>query len=149
MNEISTQISKALSIAFKAHMNQFDKGGHPYILHPITVAMTLAKNGFDDNTITTGLLHDVIEDTDYTIDDIKKLGFPNEVSDALQLLTHDKNIDYMEYVRSVKNNPIAKAVKIADLIHNSDISRLEKVTEKDELRLKLYRQALNFLQTPE
>lgn len=55
----------------------------------------------------------------------------------------------MEYVRSVKNNPIAKAVKIADLFHNSDISRLEKVTEKDELRLKLYWQALNFLQTPE
>lgn len=80
--------------------------------------------------LTTSLLHDVIEDTDYTFDDIKKLGFPDEVSDALQLLTHDKNIDYMEYVRSVKNNPIAKAVKIADLFHNSDISRLEKVTEK-------------------
>lgn len=149
MKNLSNSITKALSLAYKAHKNQFDKGGYPYVLHPITVAMMLARNGYSEQTIITGLLHDVIEDTDYTIDDIKALDFPDEVTEALSLLTHDKSIDYMEYICSVSRNPIAKAVKIADILHNSDKTRLKTITEKDELRLKKYEQAIRILHDSE
>lgn len=145
MNRLSEQISKAMKLAYKAHEAQVDKGGQTYILHPLTVAMTLASQGYDEDTIIAGLLHDVIEDTPYSFEDLQTMGIHTPVIDALRLLTHDKDTDYMDYVRKVKVNPIAKAVKMADLLHNSDRSRLTVITEKDEQRLAKYERAITIL----
>lgn len=97
--------------------------------------------------VAVALLHDVVEDTDYTIDDIIAMGFPKSVTDALALMTHDKSVSYMDYVAKVKTNPIARAVKLADLRHNSDISRLDTVDEKTIERLKKYAAAIELLMT--
>ncbi len=92
------------------------------------------------------LLHDVVEDTDYTLEDIKKMGFNEKVIDALALLTHDPKVDYMDYVTKIKNNSLAKAVKLADLNHNSDLSRFDTVTEGDLKRNEKYKRAIAFLE---
>lgn len=147
MNRLSPQISIAMIFAYKAHDGQVDKGGRSYLIHPLTVAMTLASQGYDEDTITAGLLHDVIEDTQYTFEDLQTMGIHATVIDALRLLTHDKNTDYIEYISKVKANPIAKAVKMVDLLHNSDRSRLSVITEKDEQRFTKYERAIKILQS--
>ena len=115
INEES-QIEIALGIALKAHKGQLDLDGKPVILHPLTVAM----KGYNENEIVAGLLHDVVEDTGYTFDDLLAAGISPNVVDALRLLTHEKGTDYMEYVRRIadSNNPIAINVKCNDLDHN-------------------------------
>lgn len=99
-----------------------------------------------EETVTVALLHDVVEDTDYTIEDIIAMGFPKPVTDALALMTHDKTVPYMDYVAKIKTNPIAKAVKLADLRHNSDTSRLEYVDEKVLRRIRKYHDAIALLE---
>ncbi len=124
---INTQLTrKAMIIAYNAHMNQFDKAGVPYIYHPIHLAEQMET----ETECTVALLHDVVEDTDVTFKDLEK-EFPKDSIEALKLLTHDKKVDYMEYIKAIKKNDIAKKVKIADLIHNSDETRLENITLKD------------------
>ncbi len=113
---------KALRLCFDAHRDQVDKTGMPYVFHPFH----LAEQMEDEITTVCALLHDVVEDTDYTIDDLKAMGFPDAATDALRLLTHEDGVDYMEYVGEIAKNPIARAVKIADLGHNSDMSRMDK-----------------------
>ena len=98
----------------------------------------------DEYTTIAALLHDVVEDTDITLDDLAK-EFPKEVIDALKLLTHQRSIPYMDYVAKIKTNDIAKAVKIADLKHNSDLTRLDCITDKDLERIKKYQEALELL----
>lgn len=132
---------KALRLSFDAHKEQVDKSGIPYVYHPFHLAEQMDSEG----TVTVALLHDVVEDTDYTIDDIIAMGFPKSVTDALALMTHNKSVPYMDYIAKIKANPIAKAVKLADLRHNSDISRLDAVDEKTEERLKKYTAAIEFL----
>ncbi len=110
---------KALKIAYDAHLDQMSHDGIPYIFHPYH----LAEQMDDEVSCTVALLHDVIEDTDITLDDLKK-EFPLEVTDALALLTHTDGTDYFDYVRAIKSNPIAVKVKLADLAHNSDETRL-------------------------
>jgi (p)ppGpp synthase/HD superfamily hydrolase len=95
--------------------------------------------------ICTALLHDVIEDTDYTVDDLEKMGFPPEVMEALQLLTRTEDVDYMTYVGQLKDNAIARKVKLADLHHNSDPARLENVTDRDLKRMEKYKRAEQIL----
>ena len=116
-----SQIEIALDIALKAHKGQRDLDGKPVILHPLTVAM----KGYNENEIVAGLLHDVVEDTDYTFDDLLAAGISPKVVDALRLLTHEKGTEYMEYVRRIadSNNPIAINVKCNDLDHNLDRGR--------------------------
>ena len=75
------------------------------------------------------LLHDVAEDTDITLDDLRSNGFPDEVIEALSLMTHNDDVPYLDYVRAMKDNPIARKVKLADLAHNSDLTRLDKVDD--------------------
>ena len=111
--------NKAMQIAYRAHHGQVDKGGIPYISHPYH----LAEQMTDEYTTCAALLHDVVEDTDVTLDELAEI-FPKEVIDALALLTHAPGADYLEYVAAIKGNPIAKAVKLADLTHNSDRTRL-------------------------
>lgn len=136
-------IIKALGIAYRAHYGQKDKGGKPYILHPINVALkTKTKDAF-----IAALLHDVMEDSDYTADDLLKAGIPDHIVDALRLLTHEKGTDYMVYVRGLKDNEIAREVKMADIKHNSDLSRIPHVTEKDLNRVKKYKAAMALLES--
>ena len=132
----------ALTLCFDAHNNQKDKSGLPYVFHPFH----LAEQMDTEETTVVALLHDVVEDTDYTMEDIAQLGFGDEVVQALTLLTHDDGVDYMAYVRAIKENPIAKAVKLADLRHNSDLSRLDVVDEKALERHKKYQEALALLE---
>ena len=139
---IYTQKTKmALKLCFEAHKNQTDKSGIPYVFHPFH----LAEQMKDEATTIAALLHDVIEDTDYTMADLEKMGFPADVLEALGLLTHNDDTPYMEYVAKIKHNPIAKAVKLADLEHNSDLSRFDVVDEKALKRREKYRQAICLL----
>lgn len=131
----------ALKLCFEAHKNQTDKSGMPYVFHPFH----LAEQMKDEDTTIAALLHDVVEDTDYTIADLKQMGFPTNVLEALELLTHNDGTPYMEYVAKIKDNPIAKAVKLADLEHNSDLSRLDTVDEKALKRKEKYSQAIRLL----
>lgn len=110
--------NEAMRIAYKAHHGQLDKSGAPYIFHPIH----LAEQMDDEYSCCVALLHDIVEDTSVTLDDLMAI-FPKEVTDAVALMTHQKGTDYFEYVRNIKENPIARKVKLADLAHNSDQSR--------------------------
>ena len=139
---IYTKMTKiALKMCFEAHKNQVDKSGMPYVFHPFH----LAEQMQDEDTTIVALLHDVIEDTEYTIDDLRDRGFSDKVIDAISLMTHDLSVPYMEYVAQIKTNPIATAVKLADLKHNSDMTRLESITAKDEERAAKYRSAIELL----
>ncbi len=110
---------KAMILAYKAHHGQVDKFGVPYIYH----SLHLAEQMTSELTCCAALLHDVVEDTPMTLEDLAR-DFPQEVLEALALLTHDPATDYMDYIRAITANPIAKAVKLADLAHNSDATRL-------------------------
>ena len=132
----------ALKLCFAAHKEQMDKSGMPYVFHPFHLAEQMPS----EETTIAALLHDVVEDTDYTLQDLAAMGFDPVVIDALALLTHDDATPYMDYVRAIKENPIARAVKIADLKHNSDLSRLDAVDEKALQRAEKYRQALALLE---
>ena len=133
---------KAMKLCFEAHKNQVDKSGMPYIFHPFHLAEQMA----DENTTIVALLHDVIEDTDYTLDNLKNMGFSCVVCDALSYLTHDDAVPYLEYIKNIKKSKIATAVKLADLKHNSDLTRLDCVTEKDLFRIEKYKEAVKILE---
>ena len=132
---------KALKLCFTAHKDQTDKSGMPYVFHPFH----LAEQMTDEETTIVALLHDVVEDTPYTLDDLREMGFSEKVLAALTLMTHDKSIPYMDYVAKIKENKIAMTVKLADLKHNSDLSRLNNVDEKAMKRIEKYRQAIALL----
>ena len=132
---------KALKLCFEAHKDQTDKTGLPYVFHPFH----LAEQMEDEYTTVTALLHDVVEDTDYTLQDLQNMGYPDEVIQALTLLTHDDSSEYMDYVKRLKNNPIARAVKLADLKHNSDLSRYDKIDGNAIKRTAKYKQAIEIL----
>jgi len=135
---IYTELTKkAMRIAYEAHAGQFDICGVPYVFHPMHVAEQMT----DEKTCCAALLHDVMEDTDITSDQLREMGIPIDVMFALQLLTHDPAEDYMDYVRRIKSNAIAKAVKLADLEHNSDLSRFDRVSEVDIERCRKYAEA--------
>ena len=136
---------KALKVSFNAHKEQVDNCGMPYVYHPYR----LAEQMDDEYSTCVALLHDVVEDTDITIEDLKEMGFPNEVLEAIALVTHDDDTPYFDYVRQIKTNPIATAVKLADLQDNSNYERLEKVEIKDLHRLEKYREAKRILTSKE
>ena len=132
---------KALRLCFDAHREQVDKTGLPYVFHPFH----LAEQMKDEYTTVCALLHDVVEDTDYSLDDLRSMGYPDEVVDALALLTHDPAVPYMDYVKVIATNPIARKVKMADLRHNSDLSRMDEVDEWALKRTVKYKKALDYL----
>ena len=138
---------KALKLCFEAHKEQKDKSGLPYVFHPFH----LAEQMEDEESTVVALLHDVAEDTDYTLEDIAAMGFSRNVMEALALLTHDEAVPYMEYVKALRNNLIARRVKLADLRHNSDLSRLDadQIDEKALARLKKYAEAIKRLEERE
>lgn len=132
---------KALKLCYEAHQNQVDKTGLPYVFHPYH----LAEQMTDEISTVCALLHDVVEDTHYTFDDLANMGFPKQVIDVLKLLTHDSEVPYMEYVKALSVNPIAKAVKLADLRHNSDLTRINVIDEFMLARVEKYKKAMDLL----
>lgn len=136
-------IDIALAIAKKAHAGQVDKAGVDYIKHPIYVASQVTT----EQEKAVALLHDVIEDSDITVEDLLVSGLSNEVVTAVQILTKKKGQSYQEYLEKVKSNNLARVVKLADLKHNSDLSRLKSVTNTDYDRVKKYKNAIRYLST--
>lgn len=132
---------KAMKIAFEAHKEQTDKSGLPYIYHLIH----LAEQMDDEDSIIVALLHDVVEDTDWTLEKLKEEGFSDAVIEALSYITHDKSVPYMEYVMRIAEDSIAKKVKLADLKHNSDLTRLDFIDEKAKTRVEKYKEAIEVL----
>ena len=124
---------RAMNIAYAAHHGQVDKAGVPYIFHPLHLAETMD----DEISCCAALLHDTVEDTAVTLEDLAK-EFPAEVVEAVRLLTHDPSENYLEYVRRIKGNSVAMKVKLADLAHNSDQSRFAGVQVSEE-RLGYFR----------
>jgi len=141
MNEIENLVEKALEIAKEAHKGQLDKAGVDYIQHPLNVAAMVES----PEEKAVALLHDVIEDTDISVEDLRTKGMPGDVVEAVFALTKLKDIDYFEYLNRVKDNPLARKVKLADLSHNSDISRIPNPREKDKERIKKYKLAIEYL----
>lgn len=109
---------KAMNLAYEAHHGQLDKSGTPYIFHPIH----LAEQMEDEYSCCAALLHDVVEDTAVTLEDLRK-DFPEEVVEAVRLLTHEKSVPDEEYLLAIRENPIARKVKLADNAHNADQTR--------------------------
>ena len=141
---IYTQLTNAaMKLAYEAHHGQLDYNGIPYIFHP----MHLAEQMDDEISCCVALLHDTVEDTAVTLDQLQAI-FPPEVTDAVALLTHNDGVDYFDYVRAIKNNPIARKVKLADLAHNSDQTRCvgsALAEEKKELWRIKYEKATRIL----
>ena len=136
-----SMVDLALSIARKAHEGQLDKAGVDYIEHPIYVASQVDT----EEEKAVALLHDVIEDSLVSAEGLLQAGLPETVVTAVQVLTKKKEQDYQTYLETVKKNPLARVVKLSDLKHNSDLSRLSSITEKDRERLKKYKKAIDFL----
>lgn len=133
---------KAIKIAYDAHKEQIDKGGIPYIFHPYHLAEQMKT----ENTVVTALLHDIMEDTPLTLAWLREQGFPEEILEALTLLRREDDMPYMEYIQRLQDNEIAYQVKLEDLKHNSDISRMDKLDDRDKKRLKKYKEALAYLE---
>ena len=133
---------KAIRLMFDLHKEQTDKSGLPYVFHPWHVAESMD----DEITATVALLHDAVEDTDLTLEGVREAGFPEAVVAALGCMTHDDSVDYMDYVLALAPNAVARKVKLADLRHNADITRLDAPTEKDLARREKYLKAIELLE---
>lgn len=127
-------LERALQIAVQAHAGQKDKSGAAYIFHPIRVMMRCTST----EAQIVGLLHDVVEDTQVTFEELEGEGFSKTVMEALRLLTHDPKVPYEDYIREIKTNAIATEAKLADLQDNMDLRRLQEVDEKAVARFKRY-----------
>ncbi len=137
-----SSLNRAIEIATKAHEGSTDKYGAPYINH-VTRVMNMGQN---DNQKIVGVLHDVIEDTQWTFEDLEKEGFSIEVIEALKCVTKtSEDEDYAEFITRVKINPLAVKVKLNDLTDNMDIKRMPEVLESDLKRLNKYLKAYNEL----
>jgi (p)ppGpp synthase/HD superfamily hydrolase len=135
---------KAMRIAFDAHNGQVDRIGVPYVFHPYH----LAEQMTDETSVCAALLHDVVEDTEMTFEDLAERGITPEIIEAVRLLTHDEAVPYMDYVRNIRDsgNRAALAVKLADLRHNSDRSRMGEAGLKTVERRDRYLAALEMLE---
>jgi guanosine-3',5'-bis(diphosphate) 3'-pyrophosphohydrolase len=138
----SDKLSKALNIASSVH-NYYDKGGTSYILHPIRIMMRLRTD--DEELMCIAVLHDVVEDSDISISDLREEGFSERILEALELLTHREADSYQEYIEQIALNYDAVLVKMQDLRDNMDASRLKGATEKDIERMGKYMRSYNYL----
>lgn len=142
-NHANERIRRAYQTAVEAHRGQVDKSGADYINHPLTVAAQVED---DVSAVIVALLHDTVEDTALTLDELRtKIPLTEAEAEALKLLTHDESIPYLDYVAAIKSNPLARRVKIADLRHNSDLTRIDNPSPKDFARVEKYRAALTLL----
>ena len=136
-------LERAIAIAAEAHAGQKDRAGAPYILHPIRLMIQMDS----EDAMMAAVLHDVVENSVWTLDDLRKEGFSNEVLNAVDSLTHreKEGEDYWDYIQRAKSDPIAIKVKLADLEDNLNPDRLNEVTKKDEKRFDRYRKAQEML----
>lgn len=134
-------IEDAIALAAQAHRGQKDKAGCPYIFHPFRLMLSMTSEAEQ----MAAVLHDVVEDTDVTLDDLQSQGYPAEVVESVALLTHADGVPYMEYVEAIKPHELARAVKIADLKDNMNLSRIAQPTAKDLARIEKYQKALELL----
>lgn len=138
---LSDYVKLALSIATEAHKGQKDKAGIDYIQHPLHVASLVSS----DEEKAVALLHDVMEDSSYTLEDLADMGIPQPVVEAVSILTKKDDISYYNYLDEVKQNELARAVKLADLKHNSDLTRINQPTVSDFKRTVKYEMAIEYL----
>ena len=142
---IYTELTKkAMRLAFEKHKDQLDKSNIPYMYHIFSVA----KDMIDEVTTCVALLHDIVEDTDVTIDDLTKMGFYSEITEAIKCMSHPSHLnedEYLEYIKIIKKNEIARKVKLADLKHNSILDRFDKKTDRDLKRYNKYQKAISIL----
>lgn len=136
-----SNLQRALEIVVESHKDQRQKDGTPYALHPIRLSMSLQS----EEQKIVALLHDVVEDTDWTFEDLVGEGFSENVIEALRLLTHTDGSPYPDYIERLSTNTLAKAVKKADLTDNMDLKRIPEPTEKDFARLQKYHRAWTIL----
>lgn len=136
MLESKEALDVAIYIAAKYHRGQEDKGGEPYILHPIRVMMGLGLQDYE--LMAIAVLHDVVEDTEYTLQMLKYRGFSNRVVAGVDALSIRDNEERDDYIKRVRSNPDAVRIKIQDLRDNTDIMRLLSIEDRDIRRLKLY-----------
>lgn len=134
-------VQRAYALAKKAHLGQKGKGGNDYIEHLKAVASMMDT----DIEKAVAYLHDVVEDTKISFDDLKEYGFPNQIIEAVKALTKQKNESYDVYIDRVIKNPIAKKVKLADMKHNSDITRIKNPSQKDYARCQKYLDKIQYL----
>jgi guanosine-3',5'-bis(diphosphate) 3'-pyrophosphohydrolase len=134
-------LERAIELAARAHAGQRDKGGHPYILHPLRVMQAVSGEA----ERIAAVLHDIVEDTALTFDDLLAEGFPAEVVDAVRALTKFDGETREQAARRIVRNPIARAVKLADIADNMDLSRIPNPTERDFERLRQYEVARGIL----
>ncbi len=134
-------LERAITIAVENHQGQTDKSGNPYILHPLHLMLQMTT----EEEMITAVLHDVIEDTSISLSALAQQKFPDSILNALSLLTHTDDVSYEDYIIAIKTNPLACAVKLADLRHNMDVLRLPIIRDKDFNRLQKYRRAWEVL----
>lgn len=134
-------IERAIQIAARAHAGQKDKAGSPYILHALRVMLRM-KTPIE---MIVAVLHDVVEDTSFTLGKLKNLGLPRRALRCLDLLTHKKSVSYEVYLQGIARDPLATKVKLADLRDNMDLSRIKRITRRDINRLRKYKRAVKFL----
>jgi len=134
-------LEKAIIIATQAHEGQVDKGGNPYILHPLRVMLKMTTK----ESMITAVLHDVLEDTEVTIEDLQQAGFSEEIIAAVVALTRQEGEIYMDFIKRAKLNPIARHVKLGDLEDNTDLSRIPNPTDQDYSRINRYKKAIQKL----
>lgn len=140
-------LSKAILIATMAHDGQFDRGGNPYILHPLAVMHNIKRQGFDIETQCVAVLHDVLEDNpEWTLERLYKEGMSKTVLDSLSFLVHHHDVEYFAYIEAMRHNIMSLRVKKADIEHNSDIRRLKGLRQKDFERLQKYSKAYVLVQ---
>ncbi len=146
IKSMSKKYDELLKLADKTaaemHKDQVDKGGHPYIEHPRAVAASLKNTEYK----IIGLLHDVVEDTPVTFDDLRAMGFTERIVNSIRLVTKTENYVYEEYLSEIRKDEGARNVKMADLRHNMDLSRIPSPTEKDMERIEKYKKSLAFLE---
>ncbi|HEV2687243.1 MAG TPA: HD domain-containing protein [Bryobacteraceae bacterium] len=130
-------LARAIAIAAQAHVDQREKSGAPYIMHPIRMMLRMDT----DAEKMVAILHDVVEDTPWTLDQLRTEGFSEEVVEAVDCVTRRHTETYAEFVERARYNPVARKVKIADLEDNMDIRRLPNVSDKSLERLKKYHEA--------
>jgi (p)ppGpp synthase/HD superfamily hydrolase len=130
-------LDRAIQIAAQAHSGQKEKNGRPYILHPIRLMLKMQN----ELEMMVAILHDVVEDTDRTLEDLRRESFPETVLEAVNCLIHRKQIRYRDYIQRILGNPVARKVKLADLEDNLDAKRLPELTMGDQARMKKYHQA--------
>ena len=141
MENSMSLLERAISIAVSAHQGQRDKADKPYILHPLRLMFKMQT----ENQMISAVLHDVVEDTEWTIEKLEAEGFSAEVITAVKLLTHNKKVPYKKYIENIKTNKIALKVKLTDLEDNLDIKRIAHPKFKDYARLAEYLKYYNEL----